>query len=68
MYICNIDSFISILQTKCEIIMYITALLTFMIIGGLPSFVEDIKVGLTFHQKVGFLLKIQILLKYYTIH
>ncbi|KAM0893119.1 hypothetical protein ACQ4PT_025319 [Festuca glaucescens] len=30
--------------TRCEVIMYTTALLTFMAIGGFPSFVEDIKV------------------------
>jgi hypothetical protein len=38
--------------------MYTTALLTFMAIGGFPSFVEDIKVGLFSHQKVSFLPKI----------
>jgi hypothetical protein len=45
------------LQTRCEVIMYIIDLLTFMAIGGFPSFVEDIKVSLTFHQKVAFLVK-----------
>ncbi|XP_051213293.1 ABC transporter G family member 1 [Lolium perenne] len=34
----------SSIQTRCSIIMYTTALLTFMAIGGFPSFVEDIKV------------------------
>ncbi|KAL5225140.1 hypothetical protein ABZP36_011779 [Zizania latifolia] len=34
----------SSIQTRCEVIMYTTALLTFMAIGGFPSFVEDIKV------------------------
>ncbi|XP_062203968.1 ABC transporter G family member 1-like [Phragmites australis] len=34
----------SSIQTRCEVIMYTTALLTFMTIGGFPSFVEDIKV------------------------
>jgi hypothetical protein len=58
MYICNINSFIIILQTRCEVIMYTAALLTFMVIGGFPSFVEDIKFGLTFHQKVAFVPKI----------
>uniref|UniRef100_A0A0E0MLQ0 ABC transporter domain-containing protein n=1 Tax=Oryza punctata TaxID=4537 RepID=A0A0E0MLQ0_ORYPU len=32
------------IQSRCEVIMYTTALLTFMAIGGFPSFVEDIKV------------------------
>ncbi|KAF0889752.1 hypothetical protein E2562_030526 [Oryza meyeriana var. granulata] len=34
----------SSIQTRCEVIMYTTALLTFMAIGGFPSFVEDVKV------------------------
>uniref|UniRef100_A0ACD5U806 Uncharacterized protein n=1 Tax=Avena sativa TaxID=4498 RepID=A0ACD5U806_AVESA len=34
----------SSIQTRCSVIMYTTALLTFMAIGGFPSFVEDIKV------------------------
>uniref|UniRef100_A0A0D9XYR3 ABC transporter domain-containing protein n=1 Tax=Leersia perrieri TaxID=77586 RepID=A0A0D9XYR3_9ORYZ len=34
----------SSIQTRCEVIMYTTALLTFMAIGGFPSFIEDIKV------------------------
>lgn len=34
----------SSIQTRCEVIMYTTALLTFMAIAGFPSFVEDIKV------------------------
>ncbi|XP_040385389.1 ABC transporter G family member 1-like isoform X2 [Oryza brachyantha] len=33
----------SSIQTRCEVIMYTTALLTFMAIGGFPSFIEDIK-------------------------
>ncbi|CAD6255626.1 unnamed protein product [Miscanthus lutarioriparius] len=31
------------IQDRCEVIMYTTALLTFMAIGGFPSFVEDVK-------------------------
>ncbi|RLM98686.1 ABC transporter G family member 11-like [Panicum miliaceum] len=34
----------SSIQSRCEVIMYTTALLTFMAIGGFPSFVEDVKV------------------------
>ncbi|KQJ86867.1 ABC transporter G family member 11 [Brachypodium distachyon] len=34
----------SSIQARCEVIMYTTALLTFMAIGGFPSFVEDVKV------------------------
>ncbi|CAM0946674.1 unnamed protein product [Alopecurus aequalis] len=34
----------SSIQSRCEVIMYTTALLTFMALGGFPSFVEDIKV------------------------
>ncbi|CAL4994678.1 unnamed protein product [Urochloa decumbens] len=34
----------SSIQSRCEVIMYGTALLTFMAIGGFPSFVEDVKV------------------------
>ncbi|KAL6854391.1 hypothetical protein ACP4OV_019294 [Aristida adscensionis] len=34
----------SSIQSRCEVIMYTTALLTFMAIGGFPSFVEDMKV------------------------
>ncbi|KAB8117318.1 hypothetical protein EE612_059161 [Oryza sativa] len=33
----------SSIQSRCEVIMYTTALVTFMAIGGFPSFVEDIK-------------------------
>jgi hypothetical protein len=36
---------VSDLQSRCEVLMYTTALLTFMAIGGFPSFVEDVKVG-----------------------
>uniref|UniRef100_M8C413 ABC transporter G family member 11 n=1 Tax=Aegilops tauschii TaxID=37682 RepID=M8C413_AEGTA len=32
----------SSIQARCEVIMYTTALLTFMAIGGFPSFVEDV--------------------------
>uniref|UniRef100_A0ACD5YH76 Uncharacterized protein n=2 Tax=Avena sativa TaxID=4498 RepID=A0ACD5YH76_AVESA len=32
------------IQSRCEVIMYTTQLLTFMAIGGFPSFVEDVKV------------------------
>jgi len=38
-----------ILQSRCEVIMYTVALLTFMAIGGFPSFVEDVKVRLILH-------------------
>jgi hypothetical protein len=48
--------------------MYTAALLTFIVIGGFPSFVEDIKFGLTFHQKVAFVPKIIFLKKYYFTH
>jgi hypothetical protein len=34
----------SSIQSRCEVIMYTIALLTFMSIGGFPSFVEDVKV------------------------
>ncbi|WVZ59802.1 hypothetical protein U9M48_009900 [Paspalum notatum var. saurae] len=34
----------SSIQSRCEVMMYTTALLTFMAIGGFPSFVEDVKV------------------------
>ncbi|RCV18409.1 hypothetical protein SETIT_3G299000v2 [Setaria italica] len=34
----------SSIQSRCEVIMYTTALLTFMAIGGFPSFVEDVKI------------------------
>ncbi|KAL6643465.1 hypothetical protein ACP70R_018231 [Stipagrostis hirtigluma subsp. patula] len=34
----------SSIQSRCSVIMYTTALLTFMAIGGFPSFVEDMKV------------------------
>ncbi|XP_037452782.1 ABC transporter G family member 11-like isoform X2 [Triticum dicoccoides] len=34
----------SSIQSRCEVIMYTTALITFMAIGGFPSFVEDVKV------------------------
>ncbi|CAL4994692.1 unnamed protein product [Urochloa decumbens] len=34
----------SSIQSRCEVIMYSTALFTFMAIGGFPSFVEDVKV------------------------
>uniref|UniRef100_A0ACD5Z6B6 Uncharacterized protein n=1 Tax=Avena sativa TaxID=4498 RepID=A0ACD5Z6B6_AVESA len=34
----------SSIQSRCETIMYTTALLTFMATGGFPSFVEDVKV------------------------
>ncbi|XP_051194625.1 ABC transporter G family member 1 [Lolium perenne] len=34
----------SSIQARCEVIMYTTALLTFMAIGGFPSFVEEVKV------------------------
>jgi hypothetical protein len=37
--------------------MYTVALLTFMAIGGFPSFVEDVKVDSFTHPKVAFLLK-----------
>lgn len=33
----------SSIQSRCEVIMYTTELLTFMAIGGFPSFLEDIK-------------------------
>ncbi|CAD6252519.1 unnamed protein product [Miscanthus lutarioriparius] len=34
----------SSIQSRCSVIMYTVALLTFMSIGGFPSFVEDVKV------------------------
>lgn len=43
MYSC-IDILAQMFQSRCEVIMYTTALVTFMAIGGFPSFVEDIKV------------------------
>jgi hypothetical protein len=46
--------------------MYTTALLMFMAIAGFPSFVEDIKVGFTFHKKWLFIK--DILKKYYPTH
>ena len=46
-----------ILQSRCEVIMYTVALLTFMAIGGFPSFVEDVKVDSSPIQKWPFLLK-----------
>ncbi|XP_066334318.1 ABC transporter G family member 1-like [Miscanthus floridulus] len=43
----------SSIQSRCEVIMYTVALLTFMAIGGFPSFVEDDKVRLILHSPLG---------------
>jgi hypothetical protein len=40
--------------------MYTVALLTFMAIGGFPSFVEDVKVASFTHPKLTFLLKFEL--------
>ncbi|XP_048573095.1 ABC transporter G family member 1-like [Triticum urartu] len=34
----------SSIQSRCEVIMYMIILVTFMAVGGFPSFVEDVKV------------------------
>uniref|UniRef100_A0A0E0J6D5 ABC transporter domain-containing protein n=1 Tax=Oryza nivara TaxID=4536 RepID=A0A0E0J6D5_ORYNI len=40
----HIDNSYNSIQTRCNVIMYMTIFLTFMAIGGFPSFAEDIKV------------------------